>query len=73
MSVMRALLRDAYLKLDFLPQQFAVKTQWSVFPLFLLLFVAGVILWFVMLKRYGFFAAHESRSSVVNEDTSNGQ
>jgi hypothetical protein len=56
MSVMRALLRDAYLKLDFLPQQFAVKTQWSVLPLFLLLFVAGVVLWFVMLKRYGFFA-----------------
>jgi hypothetical protein len=53
MSVMRALLRDAYLKLDFQPQQFAVKTQWSVFPLFLALFVAGVILWLVMLKRYG--------------------
>jgi hypothetical protein len=56
MSVMRDLLRDAYLKLDFQPQQFMVKTQWSVFPLFLVLFVAGVILWFVMLKRYGLFA-----------------
>lgn len=61
MSVMRALLRDAYLKVDFLPQQFAVKTQWSVFPLFLLLFVAGVVLWFVMLKRYGFFAGTGTR------------
>jgi hypothetical protein len=56
MSVMRDLLRDAYLKLDFHPQQFVVKTQWSVFPLFLVLFVAGVILWFVMMKRYGLFA-----------------
>jgi len=56
MSVMRDLLRDAYLKTDFQPQQFVVKTQWSVFPLFLVLFVAGVILWFVMLKRYGLFA-----------------
>jgi len=56
MSVMRDLLRDAYLKPYFHPEQFAVKTQWSVFPLFLVLFIAGVILWFVMLKRYGKFA-----------------
>jgi hypothetical protein len=56
MSVMRDLLRDAYLKLDYHPQQFVVKTQWSVLPLFLVLFVAGVILWLVMLKRYGLFA-----------------
>jgi hypothetical protein len=55
MSVMRDILRDAYLKPYFYSEQFAVKTQWSVFPLFLLLFVAGVILWFVMLKRYGLF------------------
>jgi hypothetical protein len=64
MSVMRDILRDAYLKPYFHSEQFAVKTQWSVFPLFLLLFVAGVILWFVMLKRYGLFggakAAQES-------------
>lgn len=55
MSVMRDILRDAYLKPYFHPEQFAVKTQWSVFPLFLVLFVAGVILWLVMLKRYGLF------------------
>jgi hypothetical protein len=53
MSVMRDLLRDAYLKPYFHPDQFAVKTQWSVFPLFLVLFVAGVILWLVMLFRFG--------------------
>jgi cell division septal protein FtsQ len=55
MSVMRDILRDAYLKPYFHPQQFAVKTQWSVFPLFLVLFIGGVVLWFVMLKRYGLF------------------
>ncbi len=55
MSVMRDILRDAYLKLYFHPDQFVVKTQWSVFPLFLVLFLAGVALWFVMLWRYGIF------------------
>jgi len=53
MSVMRDLLRDAYLKPYFHPGQFAVQTQWSVLPLFLVLFLAGVILWLGMLKRYG--------------------
>jgi hypothetical protein len=53
MSFMRDILRDAYLKAYFHPGQFAVATQWSVFPLFLVLFIAGVVLWFVMLKRYG--------------------
>jgi hypothetical protein len=53
MSIMRDILRDAYLNPYFHPGQFAVKTQWSVFPLFLGLFLAGLILWFVMLRRYG--------------------
>lgn len=53
MSTMRDILRDAYLKPYLHPGQFVVETQWSVLPLFLVLFVAGVILWFVMLKRYG--------------------
>jgi hypothetical protein len=60
MSTMRDLLRDAYLAPYFHTQQFAVKTQWSVFPLFLVIFVAGVILWFVMLKRYGLFAGSKA-------------
>ncbi len=55
MSGMRDILRDAYLKPYSHPEQFVVKTQWSVFPLFLALFVAGVILWLVMLRRYGLF------------------
>ena len=60
MSVMRDILRDAYLKPYFRSEQFAVKTQWSVFPLFLLLFIAGIILWFVMLQRYGLFAGAQA-------------
>ena len=55
MSLMRDILRDAYLKPYFNPGQFVVSTQWSVLLLFLALFLAGVVLWFVMLKRYGLF------------------
>ena len=58
MSVMRDMLRDAYLQPYFHPDQFVVKTQWSVLPLFLVLFVAGVILWLIMLKRYGLFGGN---------------
>ena len=64
MSVMRDVLRDAYLKPFFHPEQFVVKTQWSVFPLFLALFIGGVILWFVMLKRYGLFAGTKAADLV---------
>ena len=56
MSVMRELLRMAYLKPYYNPQQFAVQTQWSPFLLFLALFVAGGAFWFVLLKRYGIFS-----------------
>ena len=56
MVVIREVVMLAYLKPYFHPEDFAVKTQWSVLPLFLGLFIAGVILWFVMLKRYGLFA-----------------
>ncbi len=55
MCVMRDILRDAYLKPYYHPERFVVQTQWSVLPLFLALFIGGVVLWFVMLKRYGLF------------------
>lgn len=55
MSVMRDILRDAYLKPYFHPHEFAVKTQWSPLLLFLGLFVAGIALWAAMMLRYGFF------------------
>ena len=57
MSLMREILRDAYLKPYFNPGQFTVSTQWSVLLLFLALFLAGVVLWLVMLKRYGLFGS----------------
>jgi hypothetical protein len=60
MSIMRDTLRNAYLKPYFQPGQFAVRTQWSVLPLFLVLFVAGVTLWFVMLRRYGLLGSRKS-------------
>ena len=52
---MRDILRDAYLEPYFHPHQFAVKTQWAVLPVFLVLFIAGVGLWILMLQRYGLF------------------
>jgi len=67
MVVIRDILRDAYLKPYFRPGQFAVQTQWSVLPLFLLLFVAGVLLWLVMMKRY--FAAAKAASPTVAADS----
>ena len=57
MIVMRDILRDAYLEPYFHPHQFAVKTQWAVLPVFLLLFIAGVGLWLLMLQRYGLFSS----------------
>lgn len=57
MCVMRDILRDAYLKPYYHPEGFVIHTQWSVFSLFLALFIGGVVLWFVMLKRYGLFRA----------------
>ncbi|HVN07591.1 MAG TPA: hypothetical protein VMV61_01370 [Patescibacteria group bacterium] len=59
MSVMRDILRDAYLQTYFHPEEFAVKTQWNVFPMFLALFIAGVIFWLVMMKRYWFVRGAE--------------
>ncbi len=62
MIVMRDQLRDAYLQPHFHPGEFITKTQWTTLPLFLVLFVAGVALWLVMLKRYGLFAHWTGRS-----------
>lgn len=64
MAWMRDILRDAYLKQWFNPDQFAEKTQWSVFPLFLLLFIGGVILWLVMMARYGLFGGRREHAQV---------
>ncbi len=75
MSTMRYMLRDAYLKPYFRASELAVKTQWTVFPVFLAVFVAGAIFWFVMMMRYRKLAAHHkelvaSRSSGQPVETS---
>ena len=57
MIIMRDILRDAYLEPYFHPHQFAVKTQWAVLPVFLVLFLGGVALWLLMLQRYGLFTS----------------
>ncbi|MCG3120327.1 MAG: hypothetical protein ALAOOOJD_02986 [bacterium] len=54
MAIMREVLRDAYLANYFNAKNFVVQTQWDVLILFLALFVGGVALWFVMIKRYFF-------------------
>jgi len=59
MCVMRDLLRDDYLKPYINAQQYTVSTQWSPLLLFLGLFVAGIVLWFVMLYQYGFFKSKQ--------------
>jgi cytochrome b561 len=65
MCVMRDMLRDAYLKPYFHTQEFAVKTQWSPLLLFLGLFLGGIVLWLVMLQRYGLFTKHKGDSGAA--------
>jgi hypothetical protein len=66
MVVVRDLLRNAYLKPYFHPQQFVIGTQWSVFVLFLVIFVLGLGLWFWMLARYGLFTAAKGAPPFTN-------
>jgi hypothetical protein len=67
MAVMRDMLRDAYLGTYFHPGQFAVKTQWEVLPLFLALFVGGVVLWLAMLKVYGMLGGAKAGAATNSE------
>jgi hypothetical protein len=55
MAISRDLLRDSYLQpyLESMP----AETQWRVFPLFLAVFLGGVLLWLLMIRRYGFLKA----------------
>ena len=54
MSIMRDVLRNAFLKPYYNPAAFTVKTQWDVLILFLVLLIAGAILWLTMIRRYFF-------------------
>jgi hypothetical protein len=50
MVISRDMLRDSYLA-PYL-SQYSIQIQWGVFPLFLIVFLAGLILWLVMIQRY---------------------
>lgn len=52
MAIMRDIIRDASLASYFDPGKLVVKIQWDVLILFLVLLIAGVLLWLWMLKRY---------------------
>ncbi len=56
MVIMRDALRDAYLAPYFKLSDLAVKTQFGVLLLFLVLFVGGILVWIWMMKKY-FFGA----------------
>jgi hypothetical protein len=50
MVVSRDMLRDSYLNRYL--GQYPIQIQWGVFLLFLVIFLAGLFLWLVMIKRY---------------------
>jgi hypothetical protein len=52
MTISRDTLRDAYVQPYLKPM--AATTQWGVFLLFLMVFLSGLVLWLIMMKRYRF-------------------
>jgi len=52
MVVQRDILRHAYLRPYFNSAAFSTQTQWDVLGLFLILFLGGVYLWILMMRRY---------------------
>ncbi|MCB0260677.1 MAG: hypothetical protein KDH97_11785 [Calditrichaeota bacterium] len=54
MAMMRDVLRTAYLSPYFKASELPVKTQLDVLILFLVLFVIGILVWALMIKRYFF-------------------
>jgi hypothetical protein len=60
MAIIRDILRTAYLSPYFKASQLATKTQLDVLILFLVLFVIGILVWVLMIKRYFFTPAAET-------------
>lgn len=54
MAIMRDILRDSFLAPYFKGSALATKTQWDVLILFLVLFLGGVFVWYLMIKKYFF-------------------
>jgi hypothetical protein len=63
MVIARDILRDSYLSPYLQPSP--SQTQWEVFPLFLLIFLAGVFVWIVMMKRYRFLREKPAEATVM--------
>ena len=55
MAIIRDILQTAYLSPYFKAGELATKTQLDVLILFLILFVIGILVWVLMIKKY-FFA-----------------
>ncbi len=54
MAIIRDILRTAYLSPYFKVSELRIKTQFDVLILFLVLFVIGILVWLLMIKRYFF-------------------
>jgi hypothetical protein len=65
MVISRDTLRDSYLASYLSP--YSIQIQWGVFPLFLVVFLAGLILWLVMIKRYQFLKSAPAEKHVAGE------
>jgi hypothetical protein len=65
MVISRDMLRDSYLASYLSP--YSIQIQWDVFPLFLAIFLAGLILWLVMIQRYQFLKSNPSEKPVAGE------
>ena len=57
MAIIRDILRTAYLSPYFKAGELATKTQLDSLILFLLLFVIGILVWVLMIKKYFFTPA----------------
>ena len=63
MVISRDTLRDAYLQPYLLASP--TRIQWEVFPLFLLVFLAGLFVWLIMMKRYPFLQQKPLQEQVI--------
>ncbi len=63
MVISRDTLRDSYLQPYLLSSP--TRIQWEVFPLFLLVFLAGLFVWLIMMKRYPFLPQKPSQGPVI--------
>ena len=66
MAIIRDILRTAYLSPYFKAGELATKTQLDVLILFLVMFVIGILVWVLMIKRYFLHLQQKLRSDNVS-------